>query len=118
MFHRKWSSMTGSLLLILVCGCAGTRHRAVSDETLQLATNTKYDTDGTSTRRDVPPAGPIWTCPMHLAVQQASPGKCPMCGMDLVRSDGVSAGLESSSQASHSHSSGSQSAHSGGSCCH
>ncbi len=26
----------------------------------------------------------IYTCPMHPEVQQAAPGKCPKCGMDLV----------------------------------
>lgn len=25
-----------------------------------------------------------WTCPMHTSVKQAGPGKCPICGMDLV----------------------------------
>lgn len=26
----------------------------------------------------------MYTCPMHPEVQQAAPGKCPKCGMDLV----------------------------------
>ncbi len=26
----------------------------------------------------------IYTCPMHPEVQQAKPGKCPKCGMNLV----------------------------------
>src|SRR6185436_523370 len=25
-----------------------------------------------------------WTCPMHPSVRQSGPGKCPLCGMDLV----------------------------------
>jgi Cu(I)/Ag(I) efflux system membrane fusion protein len=25
-----------------------------------------------------------WTCPMHTSVKQSGPGKCPICGMDLV----------------------------------
>jgi hypothetical protein len=29
-----------------------------------------------------PAAG--FTCPMHASVKQAGPGKCPICGMDLV----------------------------------
>lgn len=29
-----------------------------------------------------------WTCPMHPEVQQADPGRCPHCGMDLERADG------------------------------
>lgn len=27
----------------------------------------------------------IWTCPMHPEIQEHGPGKCPTCGMDLVR---------------------------------
>ncbi len=26
----------------------------------------------------------IYLCPMHADVRQASPGKCPKCGMDLL----------------------------------
>lgn len=27
----------------------------------------------------------VWTCPMHPQVKQDKPGKCPICGMDLVK---------------------------------
>jgi Cu(I)/Ag(I) efflux system membrane fusion protein len=30
-------------------------------------------------------AGEGWTCPMHPEVTSAAPGKCPKCGMDLVK---------------------------------
>jgi len=30
-----------------------------------------------------PPAGVIYTCPMHPEVRQAGPGSCPICGMAL-----------------------------------
>jgi P-type Cu+ transporter len=30
-----------------------------------------------------PPAGSIYTCPMHPEVKQAGPGVCPICGMAL-----------------------------------
>lgn len=26
----------------------------------------------------------IWTCSMHPQIQQADPGNCPICGMDLI----------------------------------
>jgi len=29
-------------------------------------------------------AGSIYFCPMHSHVRQATPGKCPQCGMDLL----------------------------------
>ncbi len=28
--------------------------------------------------------GTIWTCSMHPQIQQDEPGKCPICGMDLI----------------------------------
>ncbi|MDZ4710096.1 MAG: heavy metal-binding domain-containing protein [Saprospiraceae bacterium] len=31
------------------------------------------------------PTGMIYTCPMHPEIQTATPGKCPKCGMDLVK---------------------------------
>ncbi len=27
----------------------------------------------------------IWTCPMHAQIRMPKPGKCPICGMDLVK---------------------------------
>ena len=30
-------------------------------------------------------AAVIYTCPMHPEVQSKTPGKCPKCGMDLVK---------------------------------
>ncbi|MDZ4793964.1 MAG: heavy metal-binding domain-containing protein [Bacteroidota bacterium] len=30
-------------------------------------------------------AGTMYTCPMHPEVKSATPGKCPKCGMDLVK---------------------------------
>jgi len=30
----------------------------------------------------------IFTCPMHPEVRSTSPGKCPKCGMTLVRDEG------------------------------
>jgi Cu(I)/Ag(I) efflux system membrane fusion protein len=31
-----------------------------------------------------PVAGEIWTCSMHPQIRQPKPGKCPICGMDLI----------------------------------
>ncbi|MBF0300128.1 MAG: hypothetical protein HQK51_15510, partial [Oligoflexia bacterium] len=28
-----------------------------------------------------------WTCPMHPQIKQDAPGKCPICGMDLVKTE-------------------------------
>jgi rubrerythrin len=37
-----------------------------------------------ASRQPLPKAAVIWTCPMHPQVQSDKPGKCPICGMDLV----------------------------------
>jgi membrane fusion protein, copper/silver efflux system len=29
-------------------------------------------------------AGTVWTCSMHPQIRQSEPGKCPLCGMDLI----------------------------------
>lgn len=31
----------------------------------------------------IPPAGTIYTCPMHPQIRQPAPGNCPICGMAL-----------------------------------
>lgn len=40
---------------------------------------------GSSTKVNVSPAdaNAIYTCPMHLEIEQVGPGDCPICGMDL-----------------------------------
>ena len=44
----------------------------------------------------------IYTCPMHPEVQQAGPGKCPKCGMALVKKNdkGQSTGCKTQAQSS------------------
>jgi membrane fusion protein, copper/silver efflux system len=42
-----------------------------------------HDGGGTSD-----PAATIWTCAMHPQIRQPEPGKCPICGMDLVKVTG------------------------------
>ncbi|MHC4177125.1 MAG: heavy metal-binding domain-containing protein [Planctomycetota bacterium] len=64
-----------------------------------------------------PPAADQWVCPMHPTFQLSYPGKCSICGMDLVRSSELSGARESSSGSEHSHSSGSGDSHSSGSGC-
>ncbi len=38
---------------------------------------------GASTPPKSPPAGAIYTCPMHPQIRQDHPGNCPICGMTL-----------------------------------
>jgi hypothetical protein len=46
-----------------------------------------------------------YTCPMHPDVVNNEPGKCPKCGMDLVKKDDASSEMEHihSDSASHEH---------------
>ena len=39
-------------------------------------------------------AGVIHTCPMHPQIRQPGPGRCPICGMELVPATGGSADLD------------------------
>lgn len=50
------------------------------DKTSQEDDNSKTDE---SIEQAVAP-GTIWTCSMHPQIQQDKPGKCPICGMDLI----------------------------------
>ncbi len=34
----------------------------------------------------------VWTCPMHPQIRQPNPGKCPLCGMDLVKAGSEESG--------------------------
>ena len=35
----------------------------------------------------------MWTCSMHPQIMQVEPGDCPICGMDLIPTDGSKDGL-------------------------
>ncbi len=58
-----------------------------------------------------------WVCPMHRTFKLPQPGKCSICGMDLVHSSTLSGADKPSSGSGHSHSSGSGDSHSSGSGC-
>lgn len=38
----------------------------------------------------------VWTCSMHPQIRQAEPGKCPLCGMDLIPLDEAQADMHPS----------------------
>ena len=39
-------------------------------------------------------AGTIYTCPMHPQIRQPTPGRCPICGMELVPASSGAANIE------------------------
>ncbi len=48
-----------------------------------VANPAKYLGTQASQPSEPPPAGTIYTCPMHPEIRQAGPGNCPICGMAL-----------------------------------
>jgi len=40
--------------------------------------------EGARAHREADRGTEVWTCSMHLQIRQARPGKCPICGMDLI----------------------------------
>lgn len=52
--------------------------------------------DTTKTKK-VKPAKVQYTCPMHPEVLSDKPGKCPKCGMDLVKKQPVKKAVKTSS---------------------
>jgi len=108
----------GAVFVMLVTGCRSPNHYE-SNWAHEIASGTTHDaTESRSTY--VLPAANQWACPMHAQVKQSEPGKCPICGMDLVRSEDLYSGQESSPGPGHAHSSGTGNPHTSGSrggCC-
>ena len=45
----------------------------------------------------------VYTCPMHPQVRQGAPGRCPVCGMDLVVAEPDSAAVPPTENDAHDH---------------
>lgn len=69
MFRNKYIQWT--LILIAGIGLGWLFFSGSSD---------KSKTNSASTKK----ANQIWTCSMHPQIRQDHPGKCPLCGMDLI----------------------------------
>ncbi|MGE4488957.1 MAG: efflux RND transporter periplasmic adaptor subunit [Kiritimatiellales bacterium] len=69
---KHWKLLTGGLILVLAVVAlgrctAGTRPETAASETHSSETETQW-----------------WTCSMHPQIKLPKPGKCPICGMDLI----------------------------------
>ncbi|MBI4559625.1 MAG: hypothetical protein HY706_18715 [Candidatus Hydrogenedentes bacterium] len=69
----------------------------------------KQESSATPGAKDTAAPAAVWTCPMHPEVKQDKAGKCPKCGMDLVKSGGDAP--SSGAAAPHEHESGDEHAH-------
>jgi hypothetical protein len=49
------------------------------------------------------PAATQYTCPMHPQVVQDQPGKCPICGMNLVKKEAKPKSESNSTEGCHCH---------------
>lgn len=52
-------------------------------------TKKNTSTSGTAVVEQQDHQNEYWTCPMHPQIHKDGPGKCPICGMDLVRADSL-----------------------------
>lgn len=57
-----------------------------------------HEAHPTSEKKNTPEAE-VWTCPMHPKIRKETPGKCPICGMTLVKAEiNVSAESDSTNE--------------------
>lgn len=94
--------MIGLLLLMPAVGCKSTKPKP--------PTYPPVDFTPTPMSGLGPAVADEWVCPMHPNFRLPQPGKCSMCGMDLVHSS-------ESSGSGHSQHEGSHSSGSGHGCC-
>ena len=109
----KKSPVVGVLFLLSAIGCKSAQRQEVSWAE-EMASKTIYASPQPTSSYTLPSVNE-WVCPMHPRMIQAEPGKCSICGMDLVRSDDLSSASAPYAGSAHSHSSGS--GHSGSSGC-
>lgn len=77
-----------SVAVLLPTGaCSSRGNDSCCSQSQSAATSSPHTPAVTGARQGQPTraAEVIYTCPMHPDVKQASPGKCPKCGMDLVQ---------------------------------
>jgi rubrerythrin len=75
-----------------------TEMQKTSDEMKKLSDEMKAQVDvanaaekssGSRASPESSPQAAVYTCPMHPEVKQPAPGKCPKCGMTLVKKSGA-----------------------------
>ena len=81
---ESWFGRLLALLLVAVLAAGG--WYAYTQGWLMPVGNWLSQRQTTGSPKEVAPANPtIWTCAMHPQVRQDHPGRCPICGMNLVR---------------------------------
>lgn len=80
---KNKAGLVGIALLCLLLGIGLGRCRSSSHPEPASAADTHDHTDAAAHSTGSGQAT-IWTCSMHPQIQQPEPGKCPICGMDLI----------------------------------
>jgi len=68
----------------LVAWFSGTSDRSSEDAARRAGASSAASQAASATTPDDPHAVDHYTCSMHPSVRQHGPGKCPICGMDLI----------------------------------
>jgi hypothetical protein len=88
-FRLSVSLAMGALTLVICAGVLCQKQKSSEGETSKAAVGTSMPTPdsmmmgGNAMNADSSMTG-YYTCTMHPQVHEAKPGKCPICGMDLV----------------------------------
>ena len=69
-------------------GAAELQKKGVADEMKKTADEMKKTSDAMKQKSDeMKPNATIYTCVMHPQIRQDKPGKCPICGMTLIKKE-------------------------------
>jgi rubrerythrin len=67
----------------------GSAKEALGEEMKKTSEEMKKTSEALKQKSDAMPAAiSYYTCPMHPQIHQDKPGKCPICGMTLVKKEG------------------------------
>lgn len=73
-----WTRVGALMLLVFVLGYWGGGMRGGAEHSDDTKTEKAHD------HAESEDGETLWTCSMHPQIQQSKPGKCPICGMDLI----------------------------------
>ncbi|MGE9293698.1 MAG: efflux RND transporter periplasmic adaptor subunit [Puniceicoccales bacterium] len=77
--NKKTILTAGALVAAALLAGIGIGHYVAGDITKESASDAL-----TTQKTDEATKPTIWTCSMHPQIRQTKPGKCPICGMDLI----------------------------------
>jgi membrane fusion protein, copper/silver efflux system len=85
MMNLRLTAYLVVLILALSIGIGSCNKGAADEQAGTAKTQSAADTQSQPANAEGQQQAVVYTCPMHPQVQQDKPGKCPICGMDLVK---------------------------------